>query len=154
MHHPSTSIGMPAKQRGQVLIVIFLGALLFGGAAGGAVLVFGGRTAHQIHKQIKALEPDKSKRIAIDHTLDLIENEAKRLQSERSELEHDTFATLKRHESTPEQFRALQERADVINSMSTKRLLDLRFELRDQLSDAQWREIFSSPPQQSEGAKR
>ena len=38
----------------------------------------------------------------------------------------------------------IENRADEVNADGTRKMLDLRFVMREQLSDAQWRALF--PP--------
>jgi hypothetical protein len=133
----------PTRQRGQVLIALLLGALFFGGASTGSLVLFGGKTPKEMGKQIKALEPDKARRENIADVLDKIDKETKRLNSERSHLEKDTLKALERHDTTPDEFRELAARADSVNADTSKSLLDLRFMLRHQLSDSHWNALFS-----------
>jgi hypothetical protein len=62
----------------------------------------------------------------------------------RSKLEKKVLAALERHDTPTEEFQAIQSRADEVNADTTRKILDLRFVMREQLSDAQWRALF--PP--------
>ena len=127
-----------------MLIALLLGYLLLGGSSGDSPWFFAGESSHHMSKEVAKLEPDKEKRKEVDQTLKQIEEEYKKLDSERSELEKQTLEALANHDSTAEQFRALTQRADAINTSASKTLVDLRFTLRSQLSDAEWRQLF--PP--------
>jgi len=109
--------------------------------------VFGGESVRHMHKEVAKLEPDKAARKPIDDTLDQIDKEFKNLNSERAKLEKETAALLEQHDASAEQFRTFGARADAITASAGKNLLDLRFKLRSQLSDAQWRQLYPpSPP--------
>jgi hypothetical protein len=126
-----------------MLVALLLGTLLLGGSAGG-LWFFGGQTPHQLQKEVAKLEPDKTSRKPIDYTLDQIEAQSKRLQSERKGLEKDVFAAMERHDTPAEQFRTLAARSDKISERVGRDLLGLRFGLCSQLSEEQWRRLF--PP--------
>jgi hypothetical protein len=87
-----------------MLVALLLGTLLLGGSSRG-LWFFGGQTSHQLQKEVAELEPDKSSRKPIDYTLNQIEAQSKRLQSERKELEKEIFAALERHDTPAEQLR-------------------------------------------------
>ena len=125
-----------------MLMALLLGVLLVSHSGGGGTWFYGGATPHQMRKDVARIESDSAKRKSIDQTLDQMEKEAKRVQSERAKLEKDVAAALARHDGSPEQFQALEARGDAINTSSREILLDLRFALRDQLSDEQWRRLF------------
>ena len=127
-----------------MLIALLLGYLFLGGGSSGSPWFFGGHSSHQMSKEVARIEPDNGKRKQIDETLKQIEKETKNLESQRSKLERDTLKALEDHRTTAEQFHELTQQADEINTGATKTLLDLRFTLRGQLSDAQWRQLF--PP--------
>jgi hypothetical protein len=127
-----------------MLVALLLGTLLLGGSSRG-LWFFGGQTSHQLQKEVAELEPDKSSRKPIDYTLNQIEAQSKRLQSERKELEKEIFAALERHDTPAEQLRNVAVRSDKISASVGRDPLDLRFALRSQLSDEQWRRLFPPP---------
>jgi len=93
---------------------------LFGGSSGGGLLLFGGMTPHEMHEAVAAIEPDKSKREAIDQTLETIQKETKQLSSDQSKLIDDAFALMKRHDTTAEEFQAFGARAEALNMSSAR----------------------------------
>jgi len=125
-----------------VLIALLLGYLFLSGGGSGGLWYLGGLTPHQLHKELEKVVPDKATRKPITETVAMIETESKQLDNERKKLEKEVLAALKRHDTPPAQFRAFEERADTINANSTRNLLNLRFKLRSQLSEAQWRMLF------------
>jgi cell division protein FtsB len=126
-------------QRGQTLILIFLGAMIFGGGAGA---IFGGRSVSELRTRIRDVMTDQTQRATVDQTVDKLESLMKRYESERTQFEKDMFAALARHDTTPDELHALAGRADSLGAGARKEFVDLRFELRGELSDEQWREVF------------
>jgi septal ring factor EnvC (AmiA/AmiB activator) len=135
----------PRQQRGQVLIAIFLGGLLFGGALGGSAVLFGGLTPKQLTKAINAVEPDETRRKATDDVVKRLKKELKHLNSERSKFDKQALRALERHDTTPDDVAKLRSRADALNRESEEALLNLRFELRAHLSETQWKQVFPAP---------
>ena len=89
--------------------------------------------------------PDKELQNATRYNLELIEKEYKNLESQRTSLEKDVLAALERHDTTSDQFHTFQTRADAINASATEKMLDVRFLIREQLSEVQWRSLFPPP---------
>jgi len=129
-----------------MLIALLIGYLFLAGGGGGGLWYLGGLTPHQLQKELEKVVSDKDTRKPIAETVNLIEKESKNLDSERKKLEKEVLAALKRHDTPAAQFQAFEERADSINASSTRNLLDLRFKLRSQLSEAQWHMLFPSLP--------
>jgi len=132
------------NQRGQALILIFLGTLLLGGAAGGAHGLFSARQRHELRKHIEATVTDPVRREALDLTLEAMEREAAHRSSEQAAVEKELFDAMARHDTAPVVFDQLTSRADASNSASNRTVMDLRFQLREQLTDTQWRSAFAS----------
>jgi hypothetical protein len=132
---------LPARrnQRGQTLILIFLGAVMIGGGAGA---LFGGRTLSDLRSRVREVMTDQAQRATVDRTVDKLEALMKRYESDRDQFEKETFAALARHDTTPDEFRALADRADALGAGARKEFVDVRFELRGELTDAQWRTVF------------
>jgi hypothetical protein len=128
-----------------MLIALLLGVRLVSHTGGGSPWFYGGATSHQMRKEVARIESDSAKRELIDQTLDKMDKEVKRMQSERAKLEKDVAAALANHSASREEFQALAARADSINTSSREVLLDQRFALRDQVSEAQWRALFPAP---------
>jgi hypothetical protein len=126
-----------------MLWALLIGLWLSGGSDGG-LWFFDGQTVKQLQKQIAQVQPDKASRKAVERTLERISGESGRWQSVRAEFSEDLFATLARHDASSADFQALAFRADAINAASGKALLELRFELRRELSDSQWDALFKT----------
>jgi len=89
--------------------------------------------------------PDKEMQNTTNYNLSLIEKEYENLESQRSSLEKETLAALERHDAPTQELQAIKGRADDINVSATKKMLDVRFVMREQLSDTQWRALFPPP---------
>lgn len=132
-----------------MLIGLLIGWLFFGGHGGGAELwFFGDRTPKQMSAEVAKVVPDAALRNVTDYNLSLVEKAYRDLQSQRSSLEKDVLAALERHDTPATQFQTLTARADEINASATKTMLDVRFLVREQLSEAQWRALFPPPATQ------
>lgn len=127
-----------------MLIALLIG-WLFLGHGGSQPWFFGDRTPHEMRAEVAKVVPDKEMRNTTDYNLSLVEEEYKSLESQRSSLEKEILAAMERHDTAPEEFHALEKRADEINATATKKILDVRFVMREQLSDAQWRALFPPP---------
>jgi hypothetical protein len=127
------------------MLMALLVGWLFLGHGGGDLWFFGGRTAHQMSAEVAKVVPDKELQNTTNYNLSLIEKQYKNLQSESSSLEKEVLAALTRHDTPTEQFHTLQTRANEINASATKKMLDARFVMREQLTDAQWRALFPPP---------
>src|SRR5215469_8239550 len=134
-----------------MLIALLIGYLFLAGGGAGGLWYLGGLTPHQLQKELEKVVPDKDSRRPIGETVELIEKESKTLDGERKKLEKEVLAALKRHDTPATQFRAFEEQADAINANANQNLLDLRFKLRSQLSESQWRMLF--PPTPASGTR-
>jgi hypothetical protein len=128
-----------------MLIALLLGWLFLSGHSGGKLWFFGGRTPHEMRTEVAKVVPDKETQNTTNYNLSLIETEYKNLESERSKLEKETLAALERHDTSSEVFQGIETRADEINASATEKMLDVRFVMREQLSEAQWRALFPPP---------
>ena len=129
-----------------MLMALLIGWLFLGhGHGGGEPWFFGGRTAHEMRAEVAKVVPDKELQNTTNYNLSLVEKEYKSLESQRSSLEKEILAALERHDTPPEELHAIEKRADEINASATRKILDIRFVTREQLSDAQWRALFPPP---------
>ena len=127
-----------------MLMALLIG-WLFLHHGGGEPWFLGGRTTHEMRAEVAKVVPDKDLANTTNYNLSLVENEYKSLESQRSSLEKEILAALERHDTPPAELHAIEKRADEINASATKKILDVRFVMREQLSDAQWRALFSPP---------
>jgi hypothetical protein len=130
------------RQRGQTLILIFLGAVLFGAGAGAGGM-FGGASLATLREHVREAMTDQDQRARVDRTLDRVAAAMKRYEADRGQFEADVFAQLARHDATPAELQPLVARGDELHQRIRGEFLDLRFELRDQLTPAQWHAVFA-----------
>lgn len=134
-----------SRQGGQALILIFLGSLLLGGSSAGFGLIQGGRSVHDLQKDVKTLIPQEDRRRRIDAILDRWQDQAKSFDRSRSRFGKDFFALMHRHDASRPEFDRLIGEVDSVNSESRRTLLDLRHELRDSMTADEWRAVFRPP---------
>jgi hypothetical protein len=96
-----------------------------------------------LRKHIEATVTDPVRREALDFTLEAMEREAAHRASEQAALEKGLFDAMARHDTAPAVFDQLTARADTSNAASNRTVVNLRFQLRAQLTDAQWRSAFA-----------
>ena len=128
-----------------VALVAYRLANSHGHHGGGNFWFLGGRTPHEMRAEVAKVVPDKEMQNTTDYNLSVIEKEYENLESERSKLEKELLAALERHDTPTEEFQAIENRADEVNADGTRKMLDVRFVMREQLSDAQWRALFPPP---------
>ena len=137
-------MALRSRQGGQTLIIIFVGAFLLGAA--GASLLNSGKSANELRRELGRLVPDEPRLFRLDGVIARMEKETDRFGSEHARLSHEAIGLLERHDATREEFEGVLRRADALNAGSRKALLDLRFELRQDLSPEDWRSLFSTAP--------
>jgi hypothetical protein len=128
-----------------MLIALLLGWLFLGGHGGGDLWFFGGRTPHELRTEVAKVVPDKEMQNTTDYNLTVIEKNYENLESQRSRLEKEVLAALERHGAPTEELQAIERRADELSADATRKMLDVRFVMREQLSAAQWRALFPPP---------
>jgi len=133
------------RQRGQVLILLFLGTLLVGGSAASLGTVFSDARIKQIRASLKALVSEEPRRKSLDGTLDRLHAESRQAASIHGDQSKKLLELMQRHDAEPADFDALLAKADALTLESRRRLLDLRFELRQQLSSGEWQALFRQP---------
>jgi hypothetical protein len=130
------------RQGGQVLIMLFLGALLFGASAAGLGTVFSKQSVKKIRAELKTIVPEPARRKALDASLDQLLTENEKLADAHREQGKRLLELMASHDAAPAAFDALTAQADALNLEARQRLLALRFELRSKLSAEEWRRLF------------
>ena len=129
-----------------MLLALLFGWLFLRGHGGSEELwFFGDRTPKQMSTEVAKVVPDKATQNVTSYNLGLIEQAYKSGLSQRESLEKELLAALERHDIPTEQFHTLAARADEIGATATKNMLDVRFLMSEQLSDAQWCSLFPPP---------
>jgi hypothetical protein len=129
-----------------VLIALLCGWFFLGRHGGGEELwFFSDRTPKQMSAEVAKVVPDKETQNVTSYNLGLIEKAYKDGISQRQSFEKELMAALERHDTTTEQFHAIGARADEIGVSAAKNMVDARFLMSEQLSDAQWSSLFPPP---------
>jgi hypothetical protein len=131
-------------QRGQVLIILFVGTLLLGASAGGMDTVFSEGAVHTLRKELKGVVTDAARRHKLDPVLDAMDAEARRFSKEHGRLGSELLELMAKHDATPAEFDQLLAQVDTVNAQSRNVLLDLRFRLRSGLSAPEWKQLFDA----------
>jgi hypothetical protein len=132
------------RQRGQVLIMIFLGTLLLGVSAGGMDSVFSERSIKALRKEMKSAVPDAARREKLEPLISSMDTEIRRFSSEHAHMGGELLALMARHDATPADFDRLLAQVDTLNTQSRNILLDLRFRMRAELSAQEWERLFDA----------
>lgn len=130
------------RQRGQVLIILFVGTLLFGASAGGLNAVFDESSLKSMRKELKVLIAEKERRQRLDRILAEMQDSGKRFAGERERHGDRLLALMSQHETAPAEVERLLADADSTNLQFRHILLGLRDELRASMSSDEWRALF------------
>jgi hypothetical protein len=128
-----------------MLLALLLGWLFLGGHGGSDYWFFDGRTPKEMRAEVAKIVSDTEARNTTDYNLGLVEKTFENLESERSKLEKDVLTAMERHDTPSAEFNSFEARADDLNLRATKSMLDIRFVMRAQLSEHQWRSLFPPP---------
>lgn len=134
------------KQRGQVLIVIFVTTLLIGGSI--SVMssdAVGGRAISDLRKDVIHVVQDEARRNDIGSVLDDMEKARKKIGDQHADNAKRWLELLAGHDSTRQQFDDLAAAVEVENRQQRNDFVGLRFRLRDLMSEDEWRKLFPPP---------
>ena len=133
-----------SRQRGQTLIIIFLGVLLLGGANHAFNHTPGG-SIKELRSKIKDTVQDPQRKEALMAQLDGWEKERKAHDDAYGKLVKDVLAGFENPAGTQADFEHLFQQADQLNTETERIFLDSHDALRGQLSDEEWRKVFPPP---------
>jgi len=133
------------RQRGQVLIILFLGTLLFGGTAAGLGWIYGGNNFEQLRKQLKQAVPESGRRKPLGRILEQLQSSAEGYSTSQERQAKQLTDILKRHDGTRAEVDAQLAQMDALNLFSRHAMLDLRYQLRAGLSVEEWTVLFPPP---------
>ena len=129
-----------------MLMALLIGWLFLGGHGGSEQLwFFGDRTPKQMSAEVAKVVPDAARQNVALYNVGLIEKAYKNGLSQRESLEKELLAALERHDTPTEEFQTVGARADEIGATATKDMLDVRFLMSEQLTDAEWASLFPPP---------
>jgi len=133
------------RQRGQVLIILFLGTLLFGGSAAGLGWLYGGNNYEQLRKQLKAHVAEPERRKSLGGILKRLQSSAEGHSESHERQVRQLLAILERHDGSRVEVDGKLAEMDALNSFARQTLLDLRYELRGGMSAEEWTGLFPQP---------
>ena len=134
---------MRRSQSGQVLIIL-VGTLLMGGSGLAAGLFLTGKTSSEMRKETLAMVEDTDRRDKIKAVFKRWEDEAKRTDKARNKHIDELVALLRSHDTRPADFDPLFATFDEMEKQAFDATLAMRFDLREQLSAEEWRQLFPS----------
>ena len=133
------------RQRGQVLIILFLGTLLFGGSAAGLGWLYGGNNYEQLRKQLKTHIAEPERRKSLGRILARLQAAAEGHSESHERQVRQLLGLLERHDASRAEVDARLAEMDGLNVFARQTLLDLRYELRAGVSAAEWTALFPPP---------
>ena len=131
-----------SRQRGQVLILLF-GFMFFGGASSTALLFLHGHSPDDLKKAVKSVVTDPSRSKAAQSGVDQWE---KALDAQLKSLgkARESFEKLvRRHDATRLQADAISATVDESIVEMDRDMLDARFQLKEQLTRAEWNAVLA-----------
>jgi hypothetical protein len=134
---------VPARQRGQILILL-AGWLFFGGGASSALVVYD-RPASEMKKTIKRVITDVDRRDAILSALSQWKSAQKKQDKKVKADRKDLFKILGRQSSQRSEVEPIMARLDDRFVGMDQNFLDFRFRVKEQVSSAEWAQIVARP---------
>ncbi len=133
-----------SRQRGQTLIIIFLGMLLLGGASHALNEGLPGGSIKELRNQIKEVVKDPERKKALLAELDDWEKDSKGHSERYAAIVKDALEGFEKPDRTATDFEQAFSSADALNADIEQSFLNKRETLRGQLDAAEWRQIFAS----------
>ena len=132
------------KRNGQVLIILVTSLFLGGGlgSASRAGYLATGMTMNEIKPRIEknVLDPVRRKALAklLDEWTKIADDYLDRIGDRRKEF----LDLIKDHGASPGGFDKQMEEIDAQNDAADKRVIDIRFSMRELMSRAEWEAVF------------
>jgi len=135
------------RQRGQVLIILFLTTVLFGGSAAGLGWLYGGNNFKQLRKQLKTVVHEPERRKSLGGILEDLGSAAQGFNESHERQVRGLLKSLERHDATRAEVDRYLAEMDALNRFSRTAMLDLRYKLREGMSAQEWAGLFPPPEQ-------
>ena len=133
------------RQRGQVLIILFLGSVLFGGSAAGLGWLYGGNNFEQLRKQLKQVVQEPERRRMLGGVLEDLQSSAQAFNESHERQVGKLLEVLKNPATTKAEVDRQLADMDALNRFSRQTMLDLRYTLRQGVSAEEWAGLFPPP---------
>jgi len=131
------------KQRGQLLI-IYLTTLFVGGSSVALGVLATGMSIKEIEKSVKSHVQDESRQKISLELLEQWEDEGKTLKKEYKEQRETLLDLIKKHDSEKSAFNSTINKILTMDQQTTKRLLDIQYELRQNMTAEEWSKVFKA----------
>jgi chromosome segregation ATPase len=102
-----------------------------------------GHAVAELQQKARAMAAQPQRRQAIDAAFKRWEAHATRIDQARDDNRRAFFALLAKHDVVSAEFERLYAEADAIGAQAVDVALDLRFGVREQLSEEDWRQLFA-----------
>jgi hypothetical protein len=130
---------MTAKQRGQTLILLGIWLVLSGGAT--TVLVVYDRSSSDLAKSIKSTITDVHRKREILTELELWDSVQEKRDDQVGDDRKALLKALRRKDTQRADLAPIMARLDAQFSAMDRDFLDLRFQLKDRVTSAEWAQI-------------
>lgn len=130
------------RQRGQVLI-IYLTTLFVGGSSLALGLVATGKSLKEIEKSVKVHVQDVSRQQQSLLLLEQWEKEGKALRKEYQKQRETILGLIKKHDAEKSAFKSTIDKMLNMDQQTSKRLLDIQYDLRKNMTAGEWGNVFS-----------
>ena len=133
----------PARERGQILILL-AAWLFFGGGASSALVVYD-RPASEVKKAIKRVITGASRRDMILSDISQWESGQEKQDEQVSEDREKLLKTLRRKDAQRSEVEPIMAKLDETFLEMDRSFLDLRFRVKEQVTSTEWAEIVARP---------
>jgi hypothetical protein len=125
------------------MIWALLAMLLFGGGAGSSGGMLTAADLKQMSARAEVIIEDPARAQNAQETLAKLRKEAKAYEKVFTASGKQLIKSYKDHASDIDEEHAIQEDLNLSWSISQQRALDLRFELKESMTEEEWRALFS-----------
>lgn len=133
----------PAKERGQVLILL-AAWLFFGGGASSALVVYD-RPASEVKKAVKRVITDVGRRDVILADISQWESGQKKQDKRVSAYRDELLKNLRRKDAQRSELEPIMAKLDGTLLEMDRNFLDLRFRAKERVTSTEWAEIVARP---------
>lgn len=123
-----------------MLVALLMAYLLGGGGTSGAILTT--TSVKQIDKQIEAAVSDPARAEAAAATVADLKTEIKRFEKKFAKSGKQLTKLYKDHDADGNQMSAVLDELNAGWETSQKRAIDLRFDLKESLTEEEWAAVF------------
>lgn len=130
------------KQHGQILI-IYLTTMFAGGSSVALGVIATGMTINDIEKSVKTYVQDQSRQQQSLVLLEQWEDEGKALKKIYKKQRETLLDLIKKHDADKAAFDTVINEILTMDQQTSRRLLDIQYDLRQNLTAEEWSKVFS-----------